>query len=522
MNIGDDSGAKGDRSMFSDHAARENQVDWPKNGPVPDGRAELRRGIYFVLIAVGLGAALGRILAVDAVDRTAIGADHMKRELAEAPEALKQQGLRGRRFDDALAAKKAEIEKRWNLRRPFLSANDRSRWDTVRALVEPEMCVPGAPFAIDRVIQERNYDTIDMVKHDGHFYSSKPTLLPVLMAAEYWVIYHVTGWSLATDPFLVGRIMLATINGGCLLVYFLAMASLVERLGTTDWGRIFVMAAAVFGTFLTTFVVVINNHLVGAACAAVVLDAGVRIWLDGERRLQWFALAGLAAGLLATDELPALALVAPLALAGLWKLPRQTLRGFLPPLLLLGAALLATNWIAHNSLRLPYAHRGPGDNWYDYPGSHWIHPAGVDHGEASVARYAFHVLVGHHGIFSLTPLWLMSVCGTLLWLRRGGPPLRLLAAGVAAVSLVCVAFYLFRPMVDRNYGGMNTGFRWVFWLAPLWLAVMLPSADAVSGRRPLRVLALLLLAASVVSAHYASWNPWSNPWIVDFMARFVG
>ena len=46
------------------------------------------------------------------------------------------------------------------------------------------MRVPGAPFAIDRVIQEPNWDTIDMVKHDGHLYSSKPTLLPALMAGR--------------------------------------------------------------------------------------------------------------------------------------------------------------------------------------------------------------------------------------------------------------------------------------------------------------------------------------------------
>ena len=54
--------------------------------------------------------------------------------------------------------------------------------------------------------------------------------------------------------------MLVTFNVMPLLVYFLLLAALVERLGTTDWGRMFVMAAAVFGTFLTTFAVVINNH----------------------------------------------------------------------------------------------------------------------------------------------------------------------------------------------------------------------------------------------------------------------
>jgi len=37
----------------------------------------------------------------------------------------------------------------------------------------------------------------------------------------------------------------------------------------------FVMAAAAFGTFLTTFAVTINNHLPAAVCAAVAVYATV-------------------------------------------------------------------------------------------------------------------------------------------------------------------------------------------------------------------------------------------------------
>src|SRR4029078_12476619 len=74
--------------------------------------------------------------------------------------------------------------------RPFLSANDRSRWDTIRALVEH------GTYAIDDVIAEPNWDTIDMVKHqdaagEWHLYSSKPPLLATLYAAPYWVVYQV-------------------------------------------------------------------------------------------------------------------------------------------------------------------------------------------------------------------------------------------------------------------------------------------------------------------------------------------
>ena len=80
------------------------------------------------------------------------------------------------------------------------------------------------------------------------------------MAGEYWLIYQLTGATLADHPYEIGRFMLVTFNVLPLVVYFFLLARLAERFGTTDWGRIFMMAAAAFGTFLTTFAVSINNH----------------------------------------------------------------------------------------------------------------------------------------------------------------------------------------------------------------------------------------------------------------------
>ena len=155
-----------------------------------DSRVALRRGVYLILIAIGLGAVLGRILAVDAVDWTAVQADRAKRvdqDLERERKLLQATAVKGQELDDRLQQFKAKLLARPSLRRPFLSGNDRSRWCTVRALVEPEMRVEGAPYAIDKVIQQPNWDTIDMVKHDGHLYSSKPPLLPTLVAGEYWL-----------------------------------------------------------------------------------------------------------------------------------------------------------------------------------------------------------------------------------------------------------------------------------------------------------------------------------------------
>jgi len=491
-------------------------------------RRRLRKNVYLLLICVGSGAVLGRILALDAVDLTAIQEYRILKALEEKEKSLQQREITGRRFEIAMAKEENRLRKAIRLQRPFLSANDRSRWCTLRALVEPEMRVPGAPYAIDRVIQEPTWDTIDMVKHGGHLYSSKPPLLPTLMAAEYWLIHRTTGMTLGTHPYTVGRFMLVTVNVIPLVVYFLLLARLIERLGTTDFGRMFVMSAAVFGTFLTTFAVTVNNHLPAAVCAVAAIYASARIWLDGQRRLRYFVIAGLFAALTAANELPAVSLFAILSLALLCKAPRQTLLGYAPAAIVVVAGFFGTNWIAHRSLKPAYMHRSQGDNWYDYTyqrngqqrESYWNDPQGVDLGERSPAVYAINVLVGHHGIFSLTPIWLLSLAGVVIWSWPGRDrSLRELALLIAAVSLLCLIFYLTRGPVYRNYGGMSCGLRWMFWFAPLWLLVMLPAADAMASRRWTRGLAMALLVVSVLSAAYPTWNPWTHPWIMNYLSH---
>ncbi|HQU43315.1 MAG: hypothetical protein B7Z73_02865 [Planctomycetia bacterium 21-64-5] len=472
--------------------------------PIADPRRALRRSVYALLIAASVAGMAGRILAVNSVDTVRL------------EKYLKDQG-----------------RKDWQKQRPFLSSNDRSRWATVRALVEH------GTYQIDEIVSQPNWDTIDMVKHDdegrpapkagqGHLYSSKPPLLATLLAGPYWLIYQWTGATLGEHPFAIGRGLLLVFNGLPMIVYFLAVSRLVERFGGSDWGRMFVMTCAAFGTFLSTFAVTINNHLTAAVAAAIALDASLRIWYDDERRLRWFLVAGLFAAFTAANELPALAFAVAVTVGLLYKAPAGTLKAFLPGALIVAAAAEGTNYLAHRSWIPAYAHRKPGDNWYDYQflrngkvrDSYWSKPEArspIDQGEPEPGVYVFHALVGHHGIFSLTPVWLFSFLGMAMLCLRRSPDWRALGLLLGSVSLVCLAFYLQMPQEDRNYGGMTSGFRWVFWFAPLWLVAMLPAADLLAAHRWSRGLAIVFLGLSVLSASYPTWNPWVHPWLLDFL-----
>jgi hypothetical protein len=447
------------------------------NVPAADPRASLRRAAYGLLIALSVGTMTGRILTVTAPDG----------------------------------------------RLPFLSANDRSRWCTIRALVDY------GTFAIDRVIEEQGWDTIDKVRHTGrdglpHYYSSKPPLLLTVLAGEYWVVKAITGTNLAERPFYIVRLMLILTNVVPLVVYFVVLARLVERHGRTDWGRIFVMAAGTGGTLLTTFAVTINNHLLAAVCVLVAVHAALLVWYEDQRRWEHFAVAGFFAALAVTCELPALAFCALLGAGLIAKSVRHGMLGFVPAAAVVFVAFFGTNYASHDTWLPPYVQRHVPGGWYDWPESPWLDPekSGPDAGEPSRAVYAFQVLAGHHGVFSLTPVWLLSMLGLGIWLFGPGPRPRSLAAMVGLLTVVCLVFYVvLRPEEDRNYGGMTSGFRWLFWLAPLWLLTMIPASDLMSSRRLWRTVAIVLLIISVISATYPAANPWSHPWIFQYW-RYLG
>jgi hypothetical protein len=283
----------------------------------------------------------------------------------------------------------------------------------------------------------------------------------------------------------------------------------------------------------------------------VAVYAVCRLW-EKDDRSWWYALAGLAAGFTATNELPALALTAGLGLVLLWRSPARTLLWYVPAAVLPLLALAATNYAALGEIRPAYDKFG--GPWYKYEGSHWARTEkrGIDFAREHETQgaYAFHLLVGHHGLFSLTPFVALSVAGVVMGLcRRPGeskfvlpasasppgsafseersrtveaalvlpasPPLPwFLYPLTAGLSLVVVGFYLFK---SDNYGGWTNGPRWLMWLTPLWLLTMLPAADWLARRRWGRTLAGVILVASVLSVSYMAWNPWRHPWIYTWM-----
>lgn len=493
-----------------------------------------RKSIYTLLICIAFGLILGRIFAVDTVNKRDLQQyklNQIPKQLAEKEKRLLDRGIAPEQVAEDLIKTEEKLRNDAQLCVPFFSANDRSRWCTIRALVEPEMQVEGAPYAIDKVRLLKGWDTIDMVKHDGHYYSSKPPLLPTIMAGVYWILYHVFGLNFAQNLYLVCILVLTCVNLPFMALFLCSSVRLAELFGKTDLTKIFMVSAACFATFLSTFCVTLNNHLPATACAAAVLYLTMSMILSGKFRLENTFLVGLLSMFVVINELPSLSFMccifAALMLYLPWKSDRraaiQHLLLYTAGVCFTAAPIFATNYIAHDSVRPPYMHRKSGDNWYEYTyetangrevKSYWQDPKGLDVGETSRARYAFHLIAGHHGIFSLTPVWILSICGAFqLLIGAKDRRLKLFALMTLGLTALILTFYIMRPLCDRNYGGNTCGLRWTFWLIPMWLCTLFPALEWCEKRPLFWKLALLLLLFSAVSVSFPIWNPWTHPWL---------
>jgi len=455
----------------------------------------LRRYVYALLIAVAAGMSTARIIGVERVYEPSTPNPAVWPP--ERPEKM-----------------------------PTFSSNDRSRWATIRSLVENGTYAIGervkdptttTGYRDKGIVFNDGYKTIDVIKNPetDMFYSSKPPLFSTMVAGEYWLLKNGLGWTLADPTFRWPVIctILITVNVLPLIIFLLLLANLLEEYGTTDWGQLFVFTAACFGTFLTTFAVTLNNHTPAACCVMLAvypllrgrsIDTSTPI-SPGEA-LQ----SGFFGGLAAAFDLPAAAFAGVLLLVVFGRSPKRLFL-FLPAALLPAVALMWTNFMAIGEWQLAYDKFG--GPWYEYEGSHWakakINPnqKGIDFAREPKEIYAMHMLVGHHGLFSLTPIWFLALFGMF---RRGiSGTTRVLHLSTMLLTVVVIGFYIYK---SNNYGGWTSGPRWQFWLTPLFLLTMIPVVDSLGRDRSGRIIAWLLLAVAVFSATYPVWNPWRHPW----------
>lgn len=203
----------------------------------------------------------------------------------------------------------------------MLGANDISRWCTVWSLLERGTYqIDECPWLVDtqdKVFRTR-YSATDSNEPLRHYYSSKPALLPTLIASLLYPARRLSGvslekvviqereerWTLKADGNSPGKIkgvlekpkedvkwpayvfyfkpVLVLLNIVPFAIFLILYARVLDRVSTGDRSWLFSLVAAAFGTYLTAFIQTLNNHTVAAFSAFFALYQFLRIFDDDD------------------------------------------------------------------------------------------------------------------------------------------------------------------------------------------------------------------------------------------------
>jgi hypothetical protein len=388
-----------------------------------------------------------------------VALDSLEPPASEIPETAPSPGVRQARGIDltfavvTLMAAASLVMVLWNLQDSSLhNANTGSRYATIESLVDY------GTFYIDK---SEFRGTIDKVKVGKHFLSSKPPTMPTAAAGPYWLYEKLTGRTLRThEGPVVWFISLCTgwFFHLLFLIYFYRLCRLLLK---RQLALITAMAAACFSYLGVAYATAINNHSIAAAMLIIGLYYVYRIHSGQDAKLRHWFVAGLVFGYLPAVELPAGAFVPFL----LWYLGRRDLRRTLTiflPMLLPGALThLTLSYVTTGSLIPAYLN----SELKDFAGNYFRgKQSGIDALREPKYIYAFNVLLGHHGLFSMTPLLGFGAfeMGRCLKKRERLPETILLLGPM----LIIIAFYIIRT---RNYGGWCVGMRHLVPMMPLLL-----------------------------------------------------
>ncbi len=395
---------------------------------------------------------------------------------------------------------------------PLKSANDRSRWCTVYSLVEENT------YEIDKIRQRSGWDTIDLVRHNDHFYSTKPPLLPRLVAEIYRAVKAATGLNLTDNPEAVSRIILFIINIIPMGIAMWLMIRLIRRYCENLFGQLFLITATCWATLLVPFLSVFNNHTIGTTFIIYSLYLAISIVVE-EKEKEWrYALCGLFAAFGVCNELPAAAYGLALFFILLKSDRKKTLAYFVPLALVPLGAFFLTNYHATGGWKPFYLYYGTEKYRFIFEGkpSYWMSPQGIDQSKDSFPVYLMHCTIGHHGIYSLTPIFLVTLVGWLtpnLWWKSKLNKFHLLGLGL---TVIVIGFYMTKTE-NYNYGGMSVALRWTLWLIPFWILAMIPLLNRFGNSIYLKIPVLVFLCVSLFSAWYPSNSPWTKPWLFNVM-----
>lgn len=257
--------------------------------------------------------------------------------------------------------------------------------------------------------------------------------------------------------------------------------------------------------------VTIHNHPLSASLIFIGFYLVWEIILQNKTQNFSFFLTGLIAGFLFSNELTAGLFSVLMILPLLYFHPKKAMLSIAAALIPVAVSAALFYHISGSVIPF-YLNSG----LYHYAGSYWNNPSGLDALQEPKWYYAFHCFLGHHGLFSMSPVLLLSIPGFYFGLKSKSAPLTALFLAIMAGILSIILYVIFRT---HNYRGDVIGLRWFFPFMPVFIFMAFPFVEKLILRKAGKLLCILLLLLSFPSNLESMWKEvsvkgfWEQLWM---------
>ena len=380
------------------------------------------------------------------------------------------------------------------------SGNSASRYATIESLVEK------GTFIID---DSAFIDTNDKIYINNHFYSDKPPILSFLTSGIYLVLYYVFGISFKNNLALVTYIITLLTSGLTTILMLFFFYKSLEFLKVEEKYQHILVLTLGLATLIFPYTLVFNNHIIVANLSFIIFYFIIKNKFEILKEYEYY-LIGLLAGLIFAIDLVTggtfLVLFSLYFLINLFKKSIIKLAYYIVGIIIPIFLYLYFNILIGGTI-LPFSLV---PEFFDYPGSDFTKDnlTGVASHDSlsSLLIYSFHVLFGYRGLFSYSPILLISFY-FLIKLSANKKYLFFKEALLVLIGMsTVVLFYIFK---SNNYGGYAYGMRWFVAFTPLlFFFTVFYFKDKLTSKK--LKFCLLLVLISFFVALVGVYNPWAD------------
>jgi len=390
---------------------------------------------------------------------------------------------------------------------PYLNTfNTVSRYLAIESIVEDR----------DFVVDDKYRATADIIYRDNHYYSSKPPILTIAASSVYYVAHNFFNqdfpefndntqmeyyYSIYPTVYVTGLIFVG-FTFWLMLLYFYKTLHLVAVKKKYHLPLILGLG---LGTLLFSYSITLNNHTIAGSLLFIAFYYLLLIKKDNYKPLKlnkYLSLVGLFAALAAVIDLPTgLTFYALFFVYFLFKIGFKKIIYYLWPAFIIFSLHLYFNYQSFGGILPAQAYKeywiGPDGEWINWEASPDFPYRN------SWYFYLFNILIGTHGLFTYTPLLILSFYSIYKVIKEKTEYLWE-ALTVLFGFLIIMAFYV---ISSRAYGGTAYGFRWFIAVTPLiYFFTILLGRHTFSKK--LTFIFSIVFLWSILVAIIGAYDPW--------------